>query len=59
MLVEKQTYKKPELIRRGNIETVTQAFGGLGSGDLFNTHFFNGRGQDGCHEKLQWLCTGS
>ena len=57
MLAQKKSYKKPELIRRGDIQSVTQAFGDLGSGDLFNTHFK--LGGEGCREKLTWLCTGS
>jgi hypothetical protein len=57
MSIDKKTYEKPKLIRRGDVQSVTQAFGDLGSGDLFNTHFK--LGGKGCHEELTWLCTGS
>ncbi len=51
--MQKKTYEKPALIRRGDIESVTQGIGDLGSGDIlykFTRH-------DGCYLNNSPLCS--
>ena len=53
MLTQKKGYEKPQLIRRGDIESVTQGIGELGSGDMW--HRFTSK--DGCLINGSPFCT--
>lgn len=61
MLTQRKTYERPELVRRGDIEDVTQGWGSIGSGDLIFQVVKGGWGtQEGCTGGIdQVFCTGS
>jgi hypothetical protein len=59
MLAQRKAYERPELVRRGDIEDVTQGFGNLGSGDLIFQFTDGEYGKEGCKYLNSPLCTGS
>ena len=54
--VQKKNYTKPTLTEVGSIEQVTQAFGGLGSGDLIFSFTDGEYGKEGCYLNNSPFC---
>jgi hypothetical protein len=52
---KREKYFKPELIRRGDVQSITQGLGDLGSGDMF----YRLTKHEGCFFDQSPVCTGS
>lgn len=55
--MNKKVYERPELVRRGDIESITQGFGNLGSGDWIFEATDGKVGKEGCKFNNSPLCT--
>ena len=56
-MTKRKAYTSPKLTRLGSVETLTQAFGGLGSGDIIYTFTDGQYGKEGCYLDNSPLCT--